>query len=178
MVSNALRSLFEREAFAEKFYPSALELQADDTSSEIVADHLINELARIGCRIVLVEGRPVIRGNRVAISSDLLARVKKNREAIVESLEVLLSDDQTSYRQAGIRLDKETGKMHIFGDPSSEWLRAQGWKWDRRRHRFMAPYPFDREDPHPSCMIGGGPKLPAGFPEVIYEPEHREGRAA
>ncbi|CCT60398.1 hypothetical protein [Acetobacter pasteurianus] len=159
MVSQALRDLFSRDG---------------DTFQ---ISFLLKEIEDLGAHIVLADGQPVIRGDRSIISPDLLARLKEGRALIIEHLREQAAHsperaEGIEQERSGIRKDMETGKLHVFGNPSSQWLMAQGWEWDKHRRRFMAPYPFDREDPHPSCMIGGGPKLPDDYPELMFEPQN------
>lgn len=45
---------------------------------------LIKELDSLGCKIVLKDGGPVIRGNKAAITPDLLDLLKAGREQIIE----------------------------------------------------------------------------------------------
>lgn len=50
---------------------------------------ILSELDKIGCRVVLLEAGPVIRGERKGeVSPDLLARMKANREAILHQVEM------------------------------------------------------------------------------------------
>lgn len=54
---------------------------------------LIKELEWLGCEIVLRDGRPVIRGNKAAITPDLLDLLKAGREQIIEYLTAQVSPD-------------------------------------------------------------------------------------
>ncbi len=182
-MSGALRELPDVKTLFEAADALGSESASSSSSTEAHPGALIAEVEGCGCYLALVDGRPCVKGNRKTMPAHLLERLKANRDAVIQ---YLMEQDpvvpppsiQTMQPRSGIRLDKTTGKLHTFGSPSPEWLKAQGWEWDRNRRRFMAPYPFDREDPHPSCMIGGGPKLPKGFPDVMYEPEPQEERAA
>lgn len=182
-MSGALRELPDVKTLFEAADALGSESASSSSSTEAHPGALIAEVEGCGCYLALVDGRPCVKGNRKTMPAHLLERLKANRDAVIQYLREREQAAPPAYNQitqerSGIRLDKSTGKLHTFGSPSSDWLRAQGWEWDRNRRRFMAPYPFDREDPHPSCMIGGGPKLPKGFPDVMYEPEPQEERAA
>lgn len=99
------------------------------------------------------------------------------RDAIIQILEATgPSPAQAPAHEdrSGIRLDPKTGKLHLFGSPDPQWLKEQGWAWDQNRHRFMAPYPRDRDDATPEHMIGGGPRLPDDYPEITYAPDSSE----
>ncbi len=161
MVSQVLRDLFARD------------------SDPFQVSFLVKEIESLGAHIVLADEQPVIRGDRSVISPDLLVRLKENRALIIEHLKEQAAHsaermEGIEQERSGIRRDMETGKLHVFGNPSSQWLMAQGWEWDKHRRRFMAPYPFDREDPHPSCMVGGGPKLTDDYPELMFEPQNEQ----
>lgn len=54
---------------------------------------LIKELDSLGCKIVLKDGGPVIRGNKAAITPDLLDLLKAGREQIIEYLTAQDSPD-------------------------------------------------------------------------------------
>lgn len=54
---------------------------------------LIKEVEWLGCEIVLVDGRPVIRGNKAAITPDLLDMLKAGREQIIKHLTAQPSPD-------------------------------------------------------------------------------------
>ncbi len=54
---------------------------------------LIKELDFLGCEIVLRDGGPVIRGNKAAITPDLLDLLKAGREQIIEYLTAQDSPD-------------------------------------------------------------------------------------
>lgn len=134
---------------------------------------LIKELDFLGCKIVLKDGGPVIRGDKAAITPDLLDLLKAGREQIIEHLTAQASPDHEQKAaseppqpdplptehdpQSGIRRDPETGKLHIFGNPDPRWLKEQGWEWNDQRRRFMAPFPQDREDPPPRFIITASP---------------------
>lgn len=142
---------------------------------------LLREVERLGCRIDLVDGQPVLKGNGSAIPSAVMGMLRENRALIIDHLartDIHTSDCtlHVEREQSGIRRNPETGKLHLFGDPSPHWLREQGWEWNERRRRFTAPYPFDQDDPPPRFMVGGGPGLPFDLPNVIFEPQH-EGAA-
>lgn len=47
---------------------------------------LIKEVEWLGCEIALMDGRPVIRGNKAVITPDLLDLLKSGREQIIEHL--------------------------------------------------------------------------------------------
>ena len=138
---------------------------------------LLAQLDDLGCRVVLVDGQPAIRGNTAAITPDLIRMMKHSRDAIIQMLEAAEpSPAQAPAHEdrSGIRLDPKTGKLHLFGSPDPQWLKEQGWAWDQNRHRFMAPYPRDRDDATPEHMIGGGPRLPDDYPEITYAPDSNE----
>ncbi|POF63235.1 hypothetical protein [Novacetimonas maltaceti] len=138
---------------------------------------LLAHLDDLGCRVVLVDGQPAIRGNTAAITPDLIRMMKHSRDAIIQMLEAAgpsTAQPQPDENRSGIRLDPKTGKLHLFGSPDPQWLKGQGWKWDQNRRRYMASYPHDREDATPKYMIGGGPRLPDDYPEIIYAPDNNE----
>jgi hypothetical protein len=144
-------------------------------------DGLLSETERLGCRIILDGTQPVIQGNGAALPPALLATLKENRAAIIARLgeRVALAEPlsgSVTLEHSGIRKDPATGKLHLFGNPSPAWLKKQGWEWSDRQRRFVAPFPSDRGDPLPRFMIGGGPGLPADFPEIIFE-THNKGEA-
>lgn len=163
MVSDALLDLFGHNK------PPAPAPHNNISSAQVVhngsAAGLFSELEWLGCSVALVQGAPVIRGNRAAITSDLLALLKENRAAIIAHLSehqgeaaeggtsVQPLSDASLRNDAGIRKDPDSGKLHLFGDPCPRWLKEQGWEWDARRCRFLAPYPHDREDPPPHYFV-------------------------
>ncbi|MFT8473344.1 hypothetical protein [Acetobacter persici] len=134
---------------------------------------LIKELDFLSCEIVLKNGGPVIRGNKAAITPDLLDRLKATRADIVQHLTeqaASTSNDATmnaapaspaslagELEQSGIRRDPDTGKLFLFGGSDPRWLKEQGWEWNEQRRRFMAPFPQDREDPPPRFIITASP---------------------
>lgn len=136
------------------------------------ADALLRELDWCGCRVVLVDGRPSLRGNVQAVEPDTLALLKEHRAEIIARLEEQAGGGEMPARAepSGIRRHPETGKLHAFGNPSPAWLRGQGWTWCDQRRRHMAPYPHDRDDPPPHLTIDGGHPRPPVFPDVIHEP--------
>lgn len=184
MVSRALLDLFSHydagKAIARTEYPQTWEDPQRHTAEvPPPVDGLISEVERLGCQIDLVAGQPVLKGNSAALTPSLLAMLKENRSAIIARLSERAAPTKTlsfsiTPEHSGIRKDAATGKLHLFGNPSPAWLREQGWEWDKRRRRFMAPFPFDRADPRPCDMIGGGPSLPADHPEIIFEPQNEE----
>ncbi|PYD68299.1 hypothetical protein CFR76_15795 [Komagataeibacter swingsii] len=134
---------------------------------------LLAQLDDLGCRVVLVDGQPAIRGNTAAITPDLIRMMKHSRDGIIQMLEAA-EPSPAHENRSGIRLDPKTGKLHLFGSPDPQWLKEQGWAWDQNRHRFMAPYPHDRDDATPEHMIGGGPRLPDDYPQITYAPDSNE----
>ncbi|MFT8862839.1 MAG: hypothetical protein ABF916_07615 [Acetobacter fabarum] len=174
MVSHTLLDLFSQHDGGKA------DVQAEPRSAAPPpsVDDLLSEVERLGCRIDLVDCQPVIRANSAALTPSLLAMLKENRSAIIARLSDRaalagpLSASIISER-SGIRKDTATGKLHLFGNPSPVWLKKQGWAWDDRQRRFVATYPHDRADPRPCDMIGGGPPLPADYPEIIFEPQDK-----
>lgn len=174
MVSKAISTLME---WAEDKQADASALPSSPSnhpSAGINVAALIKELEWLGCEIVLKDSQPVIRGNKAAITPDLLDLLKAGREQIIEHLAAQASPDneveppnQTAQmpeplsaklcEQSGIRRDPETGKLHIFGDPDSRWLKERGWEWSEKQARFVAPYPHDRGDPHPRFFVSARP---------------------
>ncbi|MCP1242737.1 hypothetical protein [Acetobacter lambici] len=177
MVSHALLDLFsQHDGRTAGMQPKHRPAEVPPPVAHDVAG-LLREVERLGCRIDLVDGQPVLKGNGSAIPSAVMGMLRENRTLIIDHL--ARTDMHTSdcalhveCEQSGIRRNPETGKLHLFGDPSPHWLQEQGWEWNERRRRFTAPYPFDREDPRPRDMIGGGPCLPADFPNIILEPQN------
>ncbi|MGO2958787.1 MAG: hypothetical protein ACTIDN_07085 [Acetobacter sp.] len=173
MVSKAISTLMEwaedKQADASVL-PSA---PSNHPSAGINAAALIKELEWLGCEIVLKDSQPVVRGNKAAITPDLLDLLKAGREQIIEHLTAQAREDYeqeaaseppqpvslpaTHCEQSGIRRDPETGKLHIFGDPDPRWLKERGWEWNEKQCRFMAPYPHDRSDPHPRYFVSARP---------------------
>lgn len=181
MVSHALLDLFSQHDGGKAGVQ--VEPRSAEASPSVAWDAagLLSEVGRLGCRIDLVGGQPVLKGNRSAIPSEVMDMLRGNRSQIIDHLaRAGLHPSDCAYHveceQSGIRRNPETGKLHLFGDPSPRWLREQGWEWNERRRRFTAPYPFDQDDPPPRFMVGGGPSLPADYPEIIFEP-HDKGAA-
>ena len=181
MVSHALLDLFsQHDGGADNTQAEPILFEAPPPSACNIAG-LLNEVDWLGCRIELVDGKPVLKGNRSAIPSEVMDLLKEHRAQIIDYLtsQAAYQPDvapATGRAQSGIRKDATTGKLHLFGNPNPAWLEKQGWKWSDRQRRFVATYPFDREDPRPRDMIGGGPCLPADFPNIILEPQN-EGAA-
>lgn len=182
MVSHALLdlfSLYDGGADGAQIQPGPRRHAAEAPPPMIRdIDGLLSETERLGCRIILDGTQPVIRGNGAALPPSLLAMLKENRAAIIArlgeraALTEPLSDSITP-EHSGIRKDATTGNLHLFGNPSPAWLKKQGWERSDRQRRFVAPFPFDRGDPLPHFMIGGGPGLPADFPEIIFETHNK-----
>lgn len=136
------------------------------------------EVETYGGRLALKDGQPFLCGDVVSLPKDLLPRLTWCRTEIIDLLQewersgadVSVCDPEPVPQPGrrpepeaeapayGVRRDPETGKLHRFGDPSPGWLRSRGWTWDARQRRFVAPFPWDRDDPPPEFMYGGGPK--------------------
>ncbi|GBQ61120.1 hypothetical protein AA0313_2606 [Acetobacter indonesiensis NRIC 0313] len=173
MVSKALSALMEWAEDKQADASGSLPVPDNSEPAEINPAALIKELDFLGCEIVLNDGTPVIRGNKAAITPDLLDLLKAGREQIIKHLTAQASQgheqEATSEppqpeslparhcEQSGIRRAPETGKLHIFGDPDPRWLKEQGWEWNEQRRRFMAPYPHDKGNPHPRFFVSARP---------------------
>lgn len=173
MVSKALSGLMDWADGLTVPHDSSSSSDGTSCAPHTDAAALIKEVEWLGCEIALADGRPVIRGNKAAITPDLLDRLKATRAEIVRHLTAQASPDHEPMAvsqqhqpgplpiehdaQSGVRRNPKTGKLHIFGAPDPRWLKEQGWEWNEQRRRFMAPFPQDREDPPPRFIITASP---------------------
>lgn len=173
MVSKALSGLMAWADGLPMAHDSSSPYHETPAAQHTDAVALIKEVEWLGCEIALADGRPVIRGNKGAITPDLLDRLKATRAEIVRYLTeqppsvstaatvsgpaAPASSPAGDLEQSGIRQDPDTGKLYLFGGPDPRWLKEQGWEWNEQRRRFMAPFPQDREDPPPRFIITASP---------------------
>lgn len=173
MVSKALSGLMDWADGLPEPHVSSSSSDGTSCAPHTDAAALIKEVEWLGCEIALADGKPVIRGNKAAITPDLLDRLKATRTEIVQHLTEQapsISADATmsapaaptaslagELEQSGIGRDPDTGKLYLFGGPDPRWLKEQGWEWNNQRRRFMAPFPQDREDPPPRFIITASP---------------------
>ncbi|MBO1361924.1 hypothetical protein J2D73_19255 [Acetobacter sacchari] len=170
MVSLAMKAWLD-EPVCEKPTPptsSAIDLSdvTDADRAEAlagVAPALIRDAEWAGVRMELRDGVPTAFGDVPALDREAVDNLRTHRRAIA----IVLDCYATGWEPAPampfpsappeIVTDPKTGKLRLVGDVDPQRLRDEGWTWSRRRNRWMAPYPYDVDDPPPSMFVREGP---------------------
>lgn len=87
---------------------------------------LIKELDSLGCEIALVDGGPVIRGNKAAITPDLLDLLKAGREQIIEYLTAQPSPDHEGVAAITTPLEDVAARFYVEARPAKADNRLTG----------------------------------------------------